>query len=467
MTRRRATAVLAVALVTLSACGSRLTDDERSSVLALRNQQTVNLSSVPARAQTTTPDVPTTAVDTNSGGSTQATGAAAAEAPVSAGTGCASATGGREQTGLTDDAMTIATVADVSGVQPGIFQGAHQGARAAAAYLNSQGGICGRRIDTLLLDDKTDPGGNRAATIDACDRAFVAIGSMSAFDDAGARPGADCGIPDMTAISTNLAKVQAKNTFPIYPTSPRAVPTTNARYIAKRFPQAVKKAALVYLNIAVGKATADARMAAWESEGFKFIYVQPVQILEPNYTTFVTEMRSRGVQYVHLIGDFQNMVRLQKSFRQQGYVPQVRDFDSITYDPDYLQTPEVVDGSFTFINFQPFEDASSIPEMKLFLDWLQRTSPGIDPDSFSLYAWSGFRLFQKLATQIGPDITRAKVLAALQATKTWDGNGLHGPHQIGAKLPTTCNLYLAARNGKFVRMHPASGFDCNGTILRR
>ncbi len=66
--------------------------------------------------------------------------------------------------------------------------------------------------------------------------------------------------------------------------------------------------------------------------------------------------------------------------------------------------------------------------------------------------------------QIGPDLTREKLLAALKATKEWDGNGLHGPHQTGAKLPTTCNLYAQVKGGKFVRMAPASGFDCSGNL---
>jgi hypothetical protein len=58
------------------------------------------------------------------------------------------------------------------------------------------------------------------------------------------------------------------------------------------------------------------------------------------------------------------------------------------------------------------------------------------------------------------------MLAALKATRTWDGNGLHGPTQVGAKLPTVCNLYVEVKGGKFTRMAPASGFDCTGSLSR-
>jgi ABC-type branched-subunit amino acid transport system substrate-binding protein len=401
---------------------------------------------------------------TGGGGTTGGTTAGGGGTPVSAGT-CANATTATD-TGLTANKMTIATLADISGVQPGLFQSAHQAARAAAAYINSTGGICGRQVDPLLLDSKTDSGGNRSAMLEACDKAFGVAGSMSAFDDGSAKPGQDCGIPDVTAITTNAPKYDATNVFPAYPNAGPSISNTSAKYIAKRFPDVIKKAAILWLNQAVTKNNADARKKVWTANGFKFIYEAEVQVLEANYTRFVQEMRSRGVQYVTMVADFQNIVRLQKAMKQQGYVPKVRDWDSVAYDPDYLKEGDPVEGSLIFLNNAIFEESASNPEMKLYTEWLQRAAPGAVPDYFGLYAWSAYRLFQKVATQIGPNLTRKAMLAALKATRTWDGNGLHGPTQVGAKLPTVCNLYVEVKGGKFTRMAPASGFDCTGSLSR-
>jgi hypothetical protein len=104
--------------------------------------------------------------------------------------------------------------------------------------------------------------------------------------------------------------------------------------------------------------------------------------------------------------------------------------------------------------------------MKLYTDWLQRASPGATPDYFGLHTWSAYRLFQKLATQIGPQLTREKLLAALKATTEWGANDLHAPHKVGAKTASTCNLTLKVTGGKFVREAPGSGFDCSGTLIR-
>jgi ABC-type branched-subunit amino acid transport system substrate-binding protein len=478
----RIVALVAVLVLLSAGCGSRLSDKERTEAVAAF---TGGGSAVTGGSDTgSTGGTDTTGTDAGpaAGGGTDAgpaaggsaggaasgaggaTSAGGGGAPVAAGT-CAKATK-PSGTGVTADKLTIATLADISGVQPGLFQSAHQAARAAAAYINSTGGICGRQVDPLLLDSKTDSGGNRSAMLEACAKAFGVAGSMSAFDDGSAKPGQDCGIPDITAITTNAPKYNATNVFPVYPNAGPAVSNTSAKYIAKTYPDVIKKAAILWLNQAVTKNNAVARKRVWEKTGFKFIYEAEVQVLEANYTRFVQEMRSRGVQYVTMVADYQNLVRLQKAMKQQGYVPKVRDWDSVAYDPDYLGDAATVEGGMIFLNNAIFEESSSNPEMRLYTEWLQKAAPGSTPDYFGLYAWSAYRLFQKIATQIGPDLTRPKFLAALKATKTWDGNGLSGPHQIGAKLPTVCNLYVTVKAGKFVRSSPASKFDCSGSLVR-
>lgn len=470
-------AVLTLALLT-SACGSRLSDEDRASVVrALTAQRSVGGSGAAPG---------TNAGDGGSGASTSdgtgVGGGPSGPSTVTGGDGTTSGgdgsseggqaaatcggTGGATATGVTKDKVTVATLADISGIQPGLFQSAHQAARAAAAYINSQGGICGRELEPLLLDSKTDSGGNRAAMLDACDKAYAVVGSMSAFDDGSAAPGEACGIPDISAIVTNAPKAEAKNVYPVAPNATGWVATTPALYIAKRYPDAIKKSAQLWLNQAVTANNAAERMKAWETVGFEFIYKTETQVLEANYTRFVQEMRSRGVRFVSMVSDFQSIVRLQKAMRQQNYVPEVRGWDSVAYDADYLATPEAVEGSLVFINTAMFENANTVPEMKLYMDWLQRVSPGAVPDYFGVYAWSAYRLFEKLANDIGKDLTRPKLLAALKGTPQWGANGLHAPHQIGKKLISVCNLWLEVKGGKFRRLAPASGFDCSGKLVK-
>lgn len=465
--RTRIVALLAAFALVFVGCGSRLSDEERAEAISALTSGgsggggttdggTTGDTSGDAGGDTsggtdTGGGADTGGGDSGGGGGTVAVGGAS----------CAQAT--REtDTGAAAKKLTVATLADISGVQPGLFQSAHQAARAAQAFITSQGGICGRQLEVKPLDSKTDSGGNRAAMLDACSSAFAVVGSVSAFDDGSADPGQSCGIPDISAVVTNSRKYNATNTFPVYAAASPKIGTTSAKYIAARYPDVIKKAGIMWLNQAVTKNNAVARERAWKTVGFNFTYRQEVQVLEANYTRFVIDMQNQGIQYITMVSDFQNIQRLQKSMRQQNYVPKVRDWDSVVYDQDYLKEAAAVEGSFVFLNTALIEEGGT--EMDLYKNWLQRGSPGAVPDYFGLYTWSAFRLFQKLAIEIGPDLTREKMLAALKATKEWNGNGLHGPHQTGAKLPTVCNLYAQVKGGKFERMAPASGFDCSGGL---
>ncbi len=356
-------------MLVMVGCGSRLSDDERAEAIAAL---TGGGSGGTTSGGTSTGD---TSGDTggDTGGGTDAAGGTDTGGGADTGGGggttgggggaatCAKATK-ETDTGATANKLTVATLADISGVQPGLFQSAHQGARAATAYINSQGGICGRTLDLKTLDSKTDSGGNRAAMLDACSTAFAVVGSVSAFDDGSAAPGQACGIPDITAITTNAAKYNATNTFPAYPNSGPKIATSSARYIAKRFPEVIKKAGIIWLNQAVTKNNAVARRTGLEVGRLQFHLPAEVQVLEPNYTRFVIDMQNGGIQYVTMVSDYQNIQRLQKSMRQQNYVPKVRDWDSVAYDQDYLKEAAAVEGSFVFLNNAIIEEGGTRDE---------------------------------------------------------------------------------------------------------
>src|ERR1019366_3046236 len=54
--------------------------------------------------------------------------------------------GAATEPGLTPTTITVGTVADVGGPVPGILEGAIYGMQAYAAYLNSIGGVNGRKL---------------------------------------------------------------------------------------------------------------------------------------------------------------------------------------------------------------------------------------------------------------------------------------------------------------------------------
>lgn len=457
-------AVLAVTLaIAATACGARLTEEQRLAGIGAGpgGATTTGPTVGPTGAATTGPTVgPNTTTGPTTGPSTGPTSGPAA---------CAS-NGEATDVGVTADQITIATASDVTGVQPGLFRSTWQGVEAAAAYINSIGGVCGRQIKTTQIDTKTNSTGNREAVLQACDKAFALVGSMSAFDDGGARAVDECKIPDLTAITTNPARNNNEYTYPIYPNrSDYTVPA--GAYIKKKYPGVIRNAAMLYLNQAVTKLNADARVQAYEGDlGFDFIYGRAVQVFETNYSSIVVDMKNHDppIEYVSMVADNASIARLTKAMRQQNWYPEVLDFDSVVYGPQFITNAEgSAEGLHFFINTAMLEEAATNPEMQLYQTWLQRVSPGAVPDYFGIYAWSATRLFADLAAKVGPDLTRPKLMERIKATNSWGGFGMHAPHDIGKRLASECYLYALVRGTSFVREHPNKGWDCSyGRLIK-
>ena len=461
-------AALAVVMLFTVACGARLSERERALGIGIRGAgaqvggSALNGTTTPTGAATAGTGVP---------GSTGTTGGAGTGG--GSGGGAAASCGGTgntaSDTGVSPTQLTIATASDITGVQPGLFKSTHQAISAFAAMVNSEGGICGRSVKPILLDTKADSTQNAAAVRQACDSAFALVGSMSAFDNGGAENGESCGIPDFSAIPVNPSRQLAKNVYAAFPQRPDKLPTGTANYIKQKYPDVIKHAAMLYLNAGVTKLNAFQRVEAWESVGFDFggssrSRVYEVQVLEANYSPYVQKLKDAGVKYVDMVANYQSIQKFLQAMEQNDFYPEVRDWDSVAYSPNFVtfngKPFPPADGSLVFLTTNITEEASGNPEIQLYMRWLDRVAPGSKPDFFGLYAWSAGRLFQKLATEQGPRLTRKGILAAVKNVDSWTGNGIHVDHNVGGKLTSPCFLYLEIKNSTFTRRHPAKGFEC-------
>ena len=376
--------------------------------------------------------------------------------------------GGATDTGVTATEITITTASDISGVQAGLFKSTHQAMQALTTMVNYQGGLYGRRIRWIPSDTKADTVANQAAVKEACNDSFALVGSMSAFDNGGASTGEACGIPDVTAIPVNPPRQEASNVYAADPITPHRFPVGPATFIKNTYGNdVIQNAAMLYLNAGVTKVNALRRMEAYESVGFRWTYVQEVQVLEANYSPFVQKMKERGIQYVNMVANYQSIQKLLNAMEQNEYYPKVRDWDSVAYSPNFPTIGKPAEGSLVFLTTAIAEEISTNPEMQLYVQWLNRVAPGAKPDFFGFYAWSAGRLFVKVHEMVGAKITRKKFLEEIRKVHSWNSNGLHATQDIGNKSETVCFLYVEIRGGKFVRKTPSSGFNCSlGRIVR-
>jgi ABC-type branched-subunit amino acid transport system substrate-binding protein len=404
---------------------------------------------------------------TDSGGGTSSTGS---DVPGEAqqGTGENSATGTtkagscdgfKNQTGITDKTITIANVSDISGPVPGIFESAQQATRAYAAYFNSTNDICGRKLDVELLDSRADAGADQQAYTKACDEAFAAVGSMSAFDSGGAAAAQGCGLPDIRSTTTTPERRDCSTCFAAQAVDPGLVPSAMPKYFLSKYKDATQHAAVLYINAGAAPVNAGAFRAAWDKAGWNIDYYQGIDVSEFNYAPYVQQMKDKGIRLVNYTGPYQNTVKLLDAMKQQGFEPDVYIQDSTIYDERFVEEAgNNADGVFAYSTTKLFDDYS-VKEMALYRSWLDQVKPGAVPNYFGLYAWSAARLFVEQAVGLGGKLNRAAMVDALGKVTNWTGNGVHAPQQIGSKTTANCQSVLQLKGGKWSQVSPGD-FMC-------
>jgi ABC-type branched-subunit amino acid transport system substrate-binding protein len=408
------------------------------------------------------------AVVGNSGGPTGSGGATTSNAnPGNTGGGddvvAGSCAGFKNSTGISNSEITVANSSDLSGPIAGLFTSVQQAVKAYLDYFNSTTTICGRKIKLVSLDSQTSDTGNEQAETTACGEAFALVGSMSAFDDGGAGTGAHCGIPDLRAIAVNPARGDSPVSFGTDSLSIPQVPTSPYEYIKKTQGDAYQHAAMIYLNVGATTINGKSFQKAEEAIGYKFVYTQPVAVTTINYAPFVAAMQSKGVKYLQWVGNFQNAVQLKKAMDQQNFHP-VFQMDSVAYDPGFSQLGgSAVNGIYSFIDTDMFEEASKSPEMQLYLKWLNIVAPGAHPSFFGVFAWGAARLFTEEALKLGGKLSRTSLIAALKQVRNYTSNGLFAPMQVGAKTSPPCQTEMQLENGVWVRRTPYP-YSCGSIV---
>ena len=380
---------------------------------------------------------------------------------------CVGTASGSSATGVTATSISLGNASDLSGPIGGLFSSAPQAVQAYVAYFNAThpNGICGRKLTVHSYDSQTSDAGDNQQTLTACQADFALVGSVSAFDSGGAASAAQCGIPDLQAVSTTRVRQTCAVCFGTDSQQLPLVPQVQPDFWNKQFPGASAKAAFLYVDTGTTAQQAKSWEAAYAKDGFTWVLNQPIGVSESNYTPYVVKMQQSGVQYVQFLGAYQEAATLAQAMQQQGFTPKVFVLDPTGYDPNYVQQAgSAANNTFVFSNAAMFEEAGSNPELQLYTKWLHQVAPGAAPTYFGMFAWSSAELFTRLANQIGPNLTRPAMVKALAGVHNYTGNGLFAPQDVGGKQTSPCALFMQYTGSAWKRVSPGSGWTCGNLI---
>jgi ABC-type branched-subunit amino acid transport system substrate-binding protein len=370
---------------------------------------------------------------------------------------------------VTSTCIAIGNVSTISGIVPGLFEGAAVGTDAYLSYIDStQGGVNGRLLTLYSEDDKFNGDDNSAETQALIGKVIGFAGSFSLEDqDGGVILKAN---PDVPNVSVSLAPYTnaLPNTFSVNPLS-NGWGLGGLTYFKDNFPNAIKHTALLVAQEASAEASAMGLEAAMKHLGYDIVYNTDYGPLETDFTPEVLAMKAAGVQFVDLsITDANNAEHIVQEMHQQGFHPQVIESAGPIYVDNFTQEaggPSVTDGIWLPQGVALYlgGDAKTIPAVDTFLAWVQRVHPGFVPDLYTLYGWASAQLMVQAIKAAGSNPTSASVIAQLRKITSFNASGLMAPANPAGKVPGSCYVMARIVNGVFVRVPPSpkSGFICD------
>jgi len=373
-----------------------------------------------------------------------------------------------DTTGLTP---TTVTVGNVSTLTAGLFTGADVGTKAYAAYVNSHGGIDGRKILVDSYDDTYAGAPNKQYTQEAIDKDFAMVGSFSLQDNFGGTVlAANPGVPNVT-VSLDPATADLVNSFSPSPVA-NGSPLGPLAYFKDKFPDTVAHAGALIADQPSAIAQWDSQRGAMEHVGYHIVYDPQFDITTTDFNQYVIEMRNAGVKILFIQQMPQNYAAaVVRALNLQDFHPVVV-LGASTYSEELVPNSggaAAIDGEYLEQGYALYlgEDAASIPAVNTFLTWVQNVSPGFKPDLFTLFGWLSCELFAQALQAAGPHPNRGSVLQALRGITSFTGGNLLGPVNPAAKTPSNCYILGQIVGGRFQRLDtppidgPTHGYRCD------
>ena len=375
-------------------------------------------------------------------------------------------------TGLTPTQVTVGNVSTETG---GIFTGSIVGTEAYAAYVNSQGGVNGRKLVVDAKDDQFTGASNKQQVQAAVDSDFALVGSFSLEDSFGETVLAQN--PQVPNVSTMLDPTLTRlpNSFSANPTG-FGWPTGPLDYFKTKYPTQVQHTGVLSSVFPSAVASWKLEQPVLQQAGYKIVYYSGVPLTQTDFTQNVINMKSAGVQMIYIDQLPENYAgALLKALDQQNFHP-VLVIGTASYSEALVPAaggPAAVNGANLEMPNALFlgEDSAQIPAVGTFLQWVQKVSPGFKADYYTLAGWANTQLFVQALRAAGKNPTQGSVQAQLRKVTAFNASNLLATTNPADRKQATCYLIAKVVNGQFVRSDdppvsgPTAGYRCDGGFI--
>ena len=338
-------------------------------------------------------------------------------------------------TPLTGPAASYAPVAD--------------GLKAYFDYINSQGGVNGRKIKLVVKDSAYDPSKALAVTKELVeqDKVFAIVGTIgtpvnsTTYDYLNENK-----VPDMY-LSTGAAKWNDPKGHPYvfgflfgYPQESEVF----WKYIQQNL--AGKKIGVLYQNDDYGK---DYEKAFKQLAGSAIIREESYETTSADISSQVTALKNAGAEVVVLFSIPKFTIQALKFIHDSGWKPTIV-MNYVSADPSVVSgagsvaIEGVISGTFT-----PLPSDTSDPKVKFFADTLAKYRPGVQPSTFAMWGFAEAQLMVETLKRAGTNPTRASLIKAAEGIQDFTNLATLGPATMTPNdhAPMHCERLIKYQNG--------------------
>jgi branched-chain amino acid transport system substrate-binding protein len=364
--------------------------------------------------------------------------------------------GGATDTGVTATSIDTGSPIAASGPLPGAQLGTFLGGKAYYAMVNASGGVFGRKLNTTRMETGFDANQGQAVCTKYIPKMFALVATQSNVDAACFQQVKSTAIPwigswfdpEFYTIPNALANVS---------TTPPGTYTDTACKLYKKANPSISKAAILWVNTAGIEEFVKSEVACWKNAGVSVVYNYGADPQAPNMTPFVLQAKSKGADIMDAFAvDVTQASRIAQAMQQQGWNPPLKTNYAVYDQKWHKLAGAAAEGWQTTLTYgtAPFLDPAAmekIPGGKKFEYWFKKVNPKQPVDTFAVEGWMAASFFVQGLIDAGPNITRAKLLAALNAIPEWDNDGMSSLIKDPGKSYSNCNAIMQATKDDYTQ----------------
>jgi len=283
------------------------------------------------------------------------------------------------------------------------------GAVAAGDYLNTQDGIAGRPVEIVGCNDKGDPAVDATCAQKFVDEGVIAVTGLGpAWGDNGLPITGAAGIP-FVGLPISNAEFLDPSSYPITGGSASAFPALAKYFIDK----GVKKASIIYADLAAGKLAADALLGDPLQEAGVSVTEVPEKVGAPDFTPAVVQANEGDPDVIFVLFAAIDCARIAVAASQVGVTASLAGAGSCSEDEKFSQVDKAVVEGAVFnsdtVWYQPKDK-----QTKIYRKALKKYAKGEKPSSFSGTTFSTIMTLKTIGDELGPNLSAATVLDALE-----------------------------------------------------